>query len=153
MCAKPEVSNAVHILAFAASVVAPYTSSAPSAQSGELLVRRSGGADLSASRGPSSNSVTIKSLVGAAVASLTFFDHGIQAPTAICLHTSPNILGSACLCYAQLQSPESLSAGESQSRVAKERAKLCGARLHPLQGRAPPVGRGDFLHRCATGAA
>jgi hypothetical protein len=115
-------------------------------------VRRSGCADLSASRDLTADSVMSKSLAGAAVTLLIVFDHGIDAPTATFLHTVPNILGSACLCYAQLQSPESLSAGRIQRRVAKERVKLCGAPLQPLQGGESSVGHGFLLRRCATGA-
>ena len=47
------------------------------------MVKRSGDVDLSASRGPSTDSVTNKSLVGAAVASRTFFGHAIDDATAV----------------------------------------------------------------------
>ena len=45
-----------------------------------------------------------------------------------------------------------LCEGQSQSRIAQERRKLCGARLQPLQGGASLVPHRILLHRCATGA-
>ena len=124
-----------------------------SARWGEPMVRRSGDVDLSASRGLSSDSVMNKSLVGAAVASLTFFGHAIDDATAVYRESMPDITSSSCPASRSIAVDRSLSAGQSQSRVAKERGKLCGARLQPLQGGAPSVGRGVLLHRCATGAA
>ena len=46
-----------------------------------------------------------------------------------------------------------MSAGQSQRRVARERRKLCGARLQPHQASASSVGLGSVLHRCASGAS
>ena len=56
---------------------------ASSARWGEPMVRRSGGADFSASRDLTADSVMNDSLTGASVTSLAFFCHGINALPAV----------------------------------------------------------------------
>ena len=53
------------------------------------MVKRSGGADLSASRSLTANSVVNNSLTGASVTSLAFFCHGINALPAVYPDTTP----------------------------------------------------------------
>ena len=126
---------------------------ASSPQWGEPKVRRTGHADFSASRDLSSDTITSKSLGGAALTFLTAFGHAIDAPTTVCFETTANILNSSCHAHHSPAVDQFLSAGPFQSRVETERTKLGDSRLQPLQGGAPSVGLGVILHRCATGAS
>ena len=94
-----------------------------------------------------------KSTAGAAVMSLAVFGHGINGLYAICLQPCPHIRGSIMPRILSAGVACSLSAGQSQRRVARERRKLCGARLQPHQASASSVGLGSVLHRCASGAS
>ncbi len=98
---------------------------ASSAQWGEPMVRRTSDEDLSASRGPIALAVMRNSLVGAAVASLTFFGHAVDDATAACLEYAPDITSSSCHAYRSTAVARFLSAGPFQSRFEKEGTKLC----------------------------
>jgi len=126
---------------------------ASSARWGEPMVRRTGDAHLSSSRGLGTDSVMYKSLAGAAVTSLTAFGHIIDTPIAVCLDTTPNIPSPLCHASAQLYFDQFLSEGPFQSSVDQERTKLCGSSLQPLRGSASSVGLGVLLRRCATVAS
>ena len=120
---------------------------------GEPKVRRSGGASLSASRGLSVDSVTIKSTTGARVTSLTIFLHTINVPPAVYPKTPPNILSSSCHAHRSTAVDRFLFAGCFQSRDRWERSKASGVPLQPLRGSALSVGIGVLLRRCATGTS
>ena len=95
--------------------------SASFARSGEPKVRRSGGADLSAHRDLTADSIMNKSLACAAVTSLTVFGHGISTPqppfsltprpTSLVLHT---VLRSTAVARILVRRPE-VSAGSQRS--------------------------------------
>ena len=74
-----------------------------SAQWGEPMVKRSGGADLSASRSLTADSVMNNSLTGASVTSLAFFCHGINALPAVYPDTTPTCPFLHAMYLAQLQ--------------------------------------------------
>ena len=96
------------------------------------MVRRTDDAHLSSSRDLSSDSITSKSLGGAALTFLTAFDHAIDAPITVCLEITPKILSSSCHAYSSTAVGRFLFAGHSLCRVSKEFIKLCGASLQAL---------------------
>ena len=67
------------------------------------MVRRSGGADFSASRDLTADSVMNDSLTGASVTSLAFFCHGINALPAVYPDTTPTCPFLHAMYLAQLQ--------------------------------------------------
>ena len=126
---------------------------ASSARWGEPMVKRSGGADLSASRSLTAHSVMNNSLTGASVTSLAFFCHGINALPAVYPDTTPRCPFLHAMYLAQLQLADPLFAGQTQRRVAKQHRTLCGAQLQPPQGSESSVGLGVLLRRCASAAS
>ena len=131
--------------------------SASFARSGEPKVRRIGGADLSAHRDLTADSVMNKSLACAAVTSLTVFGHGIDAPAAIFLDTVPNIFGSACLYYAQLQPRILVLVRRPNSAQGRNGAlETMRSSTATTTGRRVFGGawaRGLLLHQCVSGAS
>jgi len=117
------------------------------------MVRRTGDAHLSSSRGLSADGVTCKSLAGAEVASLIAFGHPIDSPNTVRPKATPNILSSTCHAYRSTAVDRFLFAGPFQSRDRRERSRPSGVPLQPLQGSESSVGLGVFLRRCATGTS
>ena len=130
-----------------------------SARWGEPMVKRSGGADLSASRSLTADSVMNNSLTGASVTSLAFFCHGINALPAVYPDTylTPPLHAHFCMPCISLNCSWPILVcrpkSEKGRKAAPETMRSSTATITRKRVFGPSVGLGVLLRRCATAAS
>ena len=123
------------------------------------MVKRSGGADLSASRSLTADSVMNNSLTGASVTSLAFFCHGINALPAVYPDTylTPPLHAHFCMPCISLNCSWPILVcrpkSEKGRKAAPETMRSSTATITRKRVFGPSVGLGVLLRRCATAAS